>query len=213
MQNGKHGPQECDLPEVTSGSDWGTQRLLTKRKAPSLTQAQRGYLQGSWPRKPNVSRLEDSLSYCFPCLCSHLPRRVGGYVNPSLCSIEPEDAQVPMRTVCQEHRHRPVQGHGVVQLVLEYVQIVEAIRLSTLGDLQSQVVCMLRDPIHMFHAWQREVQTHRRGTIRLAVRVSFERLLPGSWLIFLCLPLGLFWLVTIPRSFLGLGPIALSWVF
>lgn len=31
-------------------------------------------------------------------------------------------------------------------------------------------------------------------TIRLAVSVGFECLLPGSWLLFLCLPLGLFWL-------------------
>lgn len=72
---------------------------------------------------------------------------------------------------------------------------------------------MLRDSIYMFHAWQREVQTHRRGTMWLAVRVSFECLLPGSWLIFLCLPLGLLWLVTILRHLLGLGLIALSWVF
>lgn len=93
---------------------------------------------------------------------------------------------------------------------------------DSLGDLQPQAVCMLRDPIHMLHARQREVQAHRRGawkkskgctqgcclartrcapaqgapalTIRLAVRVSFERLLPGSWLIFLRVPLGLLWL-------------------
>lgn len=146
-----------------------------------------------------------------------------------------------MRTVCQEHRHRPVQRHGVVELILEHIQIVEAIRLPTpagrqtdwpqalthppipktqvrntnwalypfsknfpvtkgdlgtgsspcpsrapdlrarlpycrplcppypevprdsLSDLQPQVLCMLRDPIHMLHAWQREVQAHRRG--------------------------------------------------
>lgn len=80
---------------------------------------------------------EDSLSYCSPCLCSHLPRRVGGYVHPSLCSVEPEDAQVPMRTMCQEHRHRPIQGHGIVQLILEHIQIVEAIRLSTPAGRQT----------------------------------------------------------------------------
>lgn len=32
-------------------------------------------------------------------------------------------------------------------------------------------------------------------TIWFAVRVSFECLLPGSWLIFLCLPLSLLWLL------------------
>lgn len=118
-----------------------------------------------------------------------------------------------MRVVCQEHRHRPIQGHGVVQLILEHIQIVEAIWLPTLSDLQPQIVCMLRDPIDMLHAWQREIQTHRHGAIWFAVRVSFECLLPGSWLIFLCLPLSLLWLVTIPGCFLRLGPIALSWVF
>lgn len=81
---------------------------------------------------------EDSLPCCCPCLCSHLPRGVGGYVNPSFCGIEPEDSQVSMRTVSQEHRHRPIQGHGVVQLILEYIQIVEAIRLPTPAGRQAQ---------------------------------------------------------------------------
>ena len=42
-----------------------------------------------------------------------------------------------MRAVCQEHRHRPIQGHGIVQLVLEYIQIVEAIRLPTPAGRQT----------------------------------------------------------------------------
>lgn len=65
-------------------------------------------------------------------LCvSHLSSGVGADVHPGLCGIQPEEAHGALGTMGQHDRYRSVEGHGVIQLVLEDVQIIQPVGIST----------------------------------------------------------------------------------
>lgn len=76
-------------------------------------------------RTQRVPRLGWSIVY--------LSSRVGADVHPGLCCVEPEQAHGPHSVVGQHDGHVSVQGHGVVELVLEHIQIVQPVGVSTTG--------------------------------------------------------------------------------
>lgn len=59
----------------------------------------------------------------------HLASGVGADIHPGLGGVEPEDAEGATGAVCQQEWDRTVECHGVVELVLEDVQVVEAVRV------------------------------------------------------------------------------------
>lgn len=61
---------------------------------------------------------------------SNLSCCVGADVHPGLSSIEPEDACGALGVVRQHNRDGTIKSHGVVELVLEHIQIIEPVRIS-----------------------------------------------------------------------------------
>lgn len=61
---------------------------------------------------------------------THLSSCVGADIHPGLGSIEPEDASGSLGFVGQHDRDGAVKGHRVVQLVLEHIQVIEAIWIA-----------------------------------------------------------------------------------
>lgn len=89
-------------------------------------------------------------------------------------------------------RYVAVQRHGLVQLVLKHVQVVQPVRLLVVrggggglvvvqlggGGLQGQAARVLRDAVHVVRQRKGEVQAHRHGSHGLGVLVPAEGLLP-----------------------------------
>ena len=74
-------------------------------------------------------------------------------VNPSLGRVEPEEAGGVTGRVAHHKRDGGVQRHRVPQLVLEHVQVIEAVGVRAARVLQAEGVSMLRDPVHMLHTY------------------------------------------------------------
>lgn len=83
-----------------------------------------------------------------PALESH--QSTGGDVHPSLGCIQPEDTHGALSIVGYDHGYRAVQGHGVVQLVLEHVQVVKPIRVSPTEGANNSAQLMNPDMLCSF---------------------------------------------------------------
>ena len=67
---------------------------------------------------------------------------VGADIHPGLGGVQPEDAGGSLGVVGQHDRDSPVQSHGVEQLVLEHVQVVQPIGVPSATHRHT-----LRNPI------------------------------------------------------------------
>ena len=104
-------------------------------------------------------------------------------VDEGLGRVEPEDGAGARRRVREQHRHAAVQRHRRVELVVVHVEGVQPVRLLVPpalphGGRQVHGRGVLGEAVDVARAVEADVHPHRRGAVRLRVRVRTERLLP-----------------------------------
>ena len=111
--------------------------------------------------------------------------RGGRDVHPGLGRVQPEQAHREVGAVGEHEGNGAVEGHGAVQLVLEHVQVVEAVGVARGGrGAERERVCVLRQAEDVAEVVEGGVEAEGLGTVRLSVRVRLECLLPHVRLCF-----------------------------
>ena len=89
------------------------------------------------------------------------PVRALSDVDPRLRGVQPEHAGRPLGVVAHHEGDGGVQRHRVPQLVLEHVEVVEAVGVAVGRVLQAELVRVLRDAVDVVRVVEREVHGDR----------------------------------------------------